>query len=141
VSEFGVIDRLRSVKDRYFSGKANRLAAAMGCSPGYVSDLLNVVSDKKNPGRELLVNLIRHLEKQAAEEVTLDWLENGVAPAMIAKESPPAYLAVAKPFLELRRALESGAAAAIAAGRRDVARILLDLVDQMQIAEDKEENS
>jgi hypothetical protein len=69
--------------DRYFKGKSAILAKAMDCSRGYVSDLLDPASEKKNPGRELLVNLANYVEKHYnGARLRLEWLEEGIEPML-----------------------------------------------------------
>lgn len=63
--------------DRHFKGKGKqgRLAAALGCRPPFVSDVLN--GKKPRFSRELLENLVNVVNEKKANDVTLDWLETG----------------------------------------------------------------
>lgn len=85
MSEEALSERLKWIRDEYFEGKANALARAMGCSPGYVTPLLS--GKKKNLGHSLMENLVKDLsERREARWVTVGWIAGGGARGDVLKE-------------------------------------------------------
>lgn len=106
-------------------------AELIGCG---VSTLGNYLNGKTEAGEGLVKKLAKFLKLPA------DRIPRKVAssePAQVLKETASPFATKSAPLLELRRALESASAAATVADRRDLSRIMLDWIDQLEIAQER----
>ena len=106
-------------------------ARLIGCG---VSTLGNYLNGKTEAGDELVKKLAGFL-KTPADRIPRRLSSAGQAQVLMEPASP--YGIKSDPLLELRRALESASAAATVAHRRDLSRIMLDWIDQLEISQEK----
>jgi transcriptional regulator with XRE-family HTH domain len=124
-----------SIQDEIFArGRTlTKAAELIGCG---VSTLGNYLNGKTEAGDELVKKLAKFLK------LSTDRIPRKLAsaePAQVLMEPGSAYGTKPDPLLELRRALESASAAATVADRRDLSRIMLDWIDQLEISQEKTE--
>lgn len=108
-------------------------ARLIGCG---VSTLGNYLNGKTEAGDELLKKLAKFLT------LPVDRIPRRLASAEQSQglmEPASPYGIKSDPLLELRRSLESASAAATVADRRDLSRIMLDWIDQLEISQKKGE--